>query len=566
IPGVRGVGPKTAAALIQHFGSLERVLEAPEEIEGLGIRGAASVRAKIESGREDAVISKRLATIRTDVPLDVKLADLAFRSPHTTELLEIAEELEMGRLARRLRDLFGIEEEPEPKAPPRGEGDAETGFGSDVSGLEGADVAFVVHDEEDGETCCLAAAAGDTRVLLRGEAKVARALSRLVRKRTALSGFDLKALCRRFGIAPGHGGIDLGVASYLCDPSIGGHGREEVLRRFLGEAPAGTGGGAAEAMAVALEQVQRLIPAVRGELEKREQVALYRSIEHPLIGILARIEARGILLDVDLLARLAADFDQRMAALVEKIYAAAGTEFNILSPIQLREVLFDRLGLPTKGLKKTKTGPSTDSDSLQALAPLHPLPALVLEYRGLAKLKSTYVDALPRLVDEEGRIHTTLNQTVTATGRLSSSDPNLQNIPVRSEDGAKIRRAFIAPPGYELVSADYNQIELRVLAHLSGDDALRETFRSGRDIHASTAAEVFGVPESEVTPSMRRAAKVINFGIIYGMGATRMSRDLGISRKEAADYIERYFARYPGVRRFYADTLAAARRDGYVST
>ncbi len=565
IPGVRGVGPKTAAALIQHFGSLERVLKSPEEIENLSVRGAASVRAKIEKEREQALISKRLATIRSDVPIDVKLSDLAFRSPHTTELLAIAEELEMGRLARRLRDLFGIEEEPPARPAKSHESDEAVGFGADVSALEGAEVAFVLHEEDDGD-CCLAAAAGKARAFVRGDKDVARALSRLAATGSSLSGFDVKALCRRFDVDPGPGGIDVGVASYLCDPSIGGHGREAVLKRFLGEAPAATGGGTPAAMATALDQVQRLIPVVEGELEKREQAELYRSIEHPLIGVLARIEARGILLDVDLLGRLAEDFDKRMKVLVEKIYAAAGSGFNILSPVQLREVLFERLGLPTKGLKKTKTGPSTDSDSLQALAPLHPLPALVLEYRGLAKLKSTYVDSLPRLVDEDGRIHTTLNQTVTATGRLSSSDPNLQNIPVRSEDGAKIRRAFIAPPGYELISADYNQIELRVLAHLSGDDALRETFRSGRDIHATTAAEVFGVAESEVTPSMRRAAKVINFGIIYGMGPARMSRDLGISRAEATAYIERYFARYPGVRRFYADTLAAARRDGYVST
>jgi len=255
-----------------------------------------------------------------------------------------------------------------------------------------------------------------------------------------------------------------------------------------------------------------------------------------------------------------------MAALVRRIYDAAGCEFNILSPIQLRDVLFTKLALPTRGIKVTKTGPSTDSDSLEALAAQHPLPGLVLEYRGLAKLKSTYLDALPRLVDKDHRVHTRLNQTVAATGRLSSSDPNLQNIPIRTEDGGRIRRAFIAAPGHVLISADYNQIELRVLAHLAGDQAFVAAFRDGRDIHAATAAEVFAVPLDQVTPAMRRAAKVINFGIIYGMGAGRLSRELAIGRAQAGEYIDRYFRRYAGVRAFYERMLDHARRHGFVAT
>jgi DNA polymerase-1 len=251
---------------------------------------------------------------------------------------------------------------------------------------------------------------------------------------------------------------------------------------------------------------------------------------------------------------------------VLRIYEAAGCQFNILSPIQLRDVLFTRLALPTRGVKVTKTGPSTDSDTLEALAQLHPLPALVLEYRGLAKLKSTYVDALPRLVDASSRIHTQLNQTVAATGRLSSSDPNLQNIPIRTDDGARIRQAFVAAPGHVLVSADYNQIELRVLAHLAADEALIDAFRRGLDIHAATAAEVFEVPLAEVTPGMRRASKVINYGIVYGMGANRLARELSISRPKAVEYIERYFERYAGVRRFYEAMLDHARRHGFVAT
>ncbi|MFN2378486.1 MAG: DNA polymerase, partial [Candidatus Binatia bacterium] len=302
------------------------------------------------------------------------------------------------------------------------------------------------------------------------------------------------------------------------------------------------------------------------QLVGRELDELYRKLEHPLVSILGALEAHGVLLDTEALAKMSVDLEQRMAALVEKVYEAAGSRFNILSPIQLRQVLFEKLALPTKGLKKTKTGLSTDSDALEALAPLHPLPALVLEYRAMAKLKSTYVDSLPRLADAGGRIHTRLHQTVTATGRLSSSDPNLQNIPVRTEEGAKIRAAFVAAPGCRLVSADYNQIELRVLAHLSADQNLIEAFRSGQDIHTATSADMFEVDLAAVTASMRREAKVVNYGIVYGMGPQRLSRELGITRAKAEDYIKRYFEKFPEVQKFYASQLEQARDKGYVST
>jgi DNA polymerase-1 len=278
------------------------------------------------------------------------------------------------------------------------------------------------------------------------------------------------------------------------------------------------------------------------------------------------MEAHGVLLDRGALAKMSTDLEGRMALTVEKVFEAADSRFNILSPIQLRDVLFTKLGLPTKGIKKTKTGLSTDSEALESLAPLHPLPALVLEYRSMAKLKSTYVDALPRMADGGGRIHTRLNQTVTATGRLSSSDPNLQNIPVRTEEGARIRAAFIAGPGARLVSADYNQIELRVLAHLSDDANLIEAFASGQDIHSATSADMFEVPVEQVTPPMRREAKVVNYGILYGMGAQRLSRELGITRPRAEEYIKRYFEKYPNVQKFYASQLEHAQQYGFVST
>jgi len=293
----------------------------------------------------------------------------------------------------------------------------------------------------------------------------------------------------------------------------------------------------------ALEQVSRLIPVLRDALKQHDQTALYAELEHPLLGCLAQIEAKGIRLDCGLLEEMSREFAGRMEVLVSKIYKAAGEEFNILSPLQLRQILFTKLELPTKGVKKTKTGPSTDSDTLQMLSEFHELPGLVLEYRGLAKLKSTYLDSLPRTVDSSGRIHTTLNQTVTATGRLSSNNPNLQNIPIRTDDGRKIRTAFVAGRGNVLVSADYNQIELRVLADLTHDENLIAAFEAGKDIHSVTAAEVFEVDRDAVTSQMRREAKVINYGILYGMGPVRMSRELGIPRTKASEYIDAYFAR-----------------------
>ena len=583
IPGVPGVGPKTASALIKHFGSLEAMLEQVNEIDRMPLRGAQRVREKIVEHAEVARVSKRLAIARLDVPVEVALQDLRFHTAHTRELLELAEELEMGRLAARLRTLVGDSAPPgaggKTADVPAARGAVQLdllapstpviaspgpSFDSDWRALAPGEIFFVLASDPDGKPV-LALEEGGRRVLVGGTETVGGALRDLVSRGASFSGNDVKVLCRTFEIQSGAASLDVGVASYLYDTSMGEHGYAAVVQRFLAEAPAPSGPEPA-ALALSLDQVSRLVPQLREALKERDQTHLYETMELPLIGVLADIEARGILLDVALLGEISAEFAARMAALVANIYEAAGCEFNVLSPIQLRDVLFTRLGLPTKGIKTTKTGASTDSDTLEALAPHHPLPGLVLEYRALAKLKSTYLDALPKLVDERGRIHTQLNQTVAATGRLSSSEPNLQNIPIRSDDGARIRRAFIASPGHVLISADYNQIELRVLAHLSEDPALIESFRTGRDIHAATASEVFEVPLEQVTPAMRRATKVINFGIIYGMGPARLSRELDITRQQATEYIDRYFARYPGVRRFYERMLLHARRHGYVAT
>ncbi len=572
IPGIKGVGPKTAMALIAHFGSIDAMYERLDEIETLGIRGAASVRRKIEDGREMALLCRDLATVFYDAPVEVALEDLELRSLVTPELSELATELEMTRVVERMRTLgrdLGLADadtaaKPRPRVSTAGAAaTVVTGAvaAGDWSELAGPRVYVAVAADR--------AALGDGRrvALMVDREETARALRGLRARGVSLVGCDLKGVRRELGVDPGGEGLDLGLASYLIDPSAGDHGPADLCARFLGEEPASVDAMADVAAAQAvLGQLGRLAEAIEPELAAREQKALYRELELPLLVILGDMEARGIALDVAALAGISTELEERMQALVGQIYEAAGQEFNILSPLQLRGILFDKLGLPSKGLKQTKTGPSTDSDSLEALADAHPLPRLVLDYRGLSKLKSTYVDALPRTVDDDGRIHTRLNQTVAATGRLSSSDPNLQNIPVRTEDGARIRACFVAGRGRRLVSADYNQIELRVLAHLCQDANLIDAFRRGLDIHTATYAEVFEVDPAEVSPAQRREAKVINYGIVYGMGAVRLSRELGISRPRAAGYIERYFERYPGVGAFYESKLAEARTHGYVST
>jgi DNA polymerase-1 len=293
--------------------------------------------------------------------------------------------------------------------------------------------------------------------------------------------------------------------------------------------------------------------------------SLFAEIEVPLAMVLARMELAGIRVDLDLLATLSAEFGQRQRELEEEIYVLAGEKFNLASPQQLQAILFDKLSLP-RG-KKTKTGSSTDSSVLEALAERFPLPAKILAYRGFAKLRNTYVDALPKLIHAKtGRLHTSFNQTVTATGRLSSSNPNLQNIPVRSEEGRRIRAAFVPEPGHVLLSADYSQIELRLLAHLSQDPLLIESFQHGQDVHARTAAELFQVPVEAVSADHRRQAKTINFGIIYGMGALRLARSLDIPTKTAQAYITQYFTRYGGIKSYMEGILVEARARGYVTT
>ena len=567
LPGVRGVGAKGASALMAHFGSVEAMLERSAEIEELDVRGAKSLRRKIEEGREDAVKFKDLATVRNEVALDLELEDLRLGRPEESELVAFFEELEMKTLATRI-GRPAAETVRDDEVPPQGAEEAEPkkkrARKKDAAlGVFAGKTIYLALGRDEFDRALLALKAGKDQALFVDE-EVGPAIAALGASGASLCGSGIKDLCREYLVEPGPEGFDLGLASYLIDASGGGHDADDLARRFLGENP--PAGDIEEQTVWRVEAAGRLADVLGPELAARGQDALYSGMELPLLSVLADIERRGILLDGAMLERLGRDFARRMGRLVKRIYKEAGEEFNVLSPQQLRVILFDKLELPTKGLKRTKTGVSTDSDSLEALREEHALPGLILEYRGLAKLKSTYLDQLPAMVDEDSRIHTRLNQTATATGRLSSSAPNLQNIPIRTEDGARIREAFIAPKGKVLVSADYNQIELRVLAHLSGDKALAEAFAGDVDVHRATAAELFDIDVADVSDPQRREAKLVNYGLIYGMGPVRLSRELGIDRSQATAYIERYFERYSEVRSFYDCMLEQARELGYVST
>ena len=566
VPGVAGIGEKTAVALIKHFGSLDRALACAQDAGSAGIRGGARVAGALERDASRARMSRDLVAIRCDLPLDFELEATRCRGPDLAVLRPLLAELEFSSLLRELVPAPAAAPAPAPAVRDPAALDRICARAVDAGRL-GMVATWSSERSMDAELLdlCVTTApdalasapdGGSTEVLLRPLAAV------LASPGVEIVGDGLKMLvvvAARHGIPVAARLFDIGVASYLIDPTRDGHDLDSAIARFLGESP----GDGLPARAVA---VLRLRDALERQLEERAALSLFRDVEMPLVGVLARMETCGVFVDAGRLRELSTEYAVRLERLIAEIHELAGGPFNIHSPAQVRSVLFDRLALPSRGIRKTKTGLSTDVEVLERLAPLHPLPGRMLEYRALSKLKSTYVDALPGLVNPRtGRIHTSFHQTVAATGRLSSSDPNLQNIPARGDEGRRIRAAFTAPPGHLLLAADYSQIELRVLAHLSGDETLRDAFRRGEDIHSRTAAEVFG-GLAAANPDARRVAKVINFGIIYGMGPGRLARELDISQAEAATYIRRYFERYAGVRAFVDATLAEARARGYVAT
>jgi DNA polymerase-1 len=616
VPGVPGIGPKTAAELINKYGSLDRLLAAAPEVKGK--RGASIVEAA-----EAIRISRELVRLREDVPLPKTLAQLHRADPDKQRLRDLFRELEFSRLVEQLSasGAAAIAPHAEPTPPPTITEVAPPAPPPPVPAItDAAALAALVRDIEAAAAVGLAAVydgpsavrselvgiafvvgdkrAGDKRAYLplhhrylgapaclpekEALAALAPMLAAPEIAKHAHDAKTLEVLVRRRGLALAGVASDPMLAAYLLDASrtrydldvvaaAEGVGGAAARTTWMGsgasarpgsdisveEVGAHLGAEAAAAMALAARQPSRLAAA---HLD-----TLYRDLELPLAHVLAKVECRGVALDVALLRDIGQEVGTSLAALEKEIHGLVGGPFNINSNKQLADVLFGKLGLPV--VRRTKTGPSTDADVLEELATLHPVPAKVVEYRMLAKLKGTYIDALPALVNPQtGRLHTSFNQAVAATGRLSSSNPNLQNIPIRSDVGRRIRQAFVAKPGHVLVSADYSQIELRILAHFSGDPAFLEAFRSGDDVHQRTAAEVFGVPPASVSAEQRRIAKAINFGLAFGQSDFGLAQVLRIPRAQAKTYIESYFARYAGVRSYMERSIAEAREHAESST
>ncbi len=572
VKGVPGIGRKTAVALIQKFGSLGNLLKHLHELEASDFAGGKRLAVLIAENRANLELARKLVRIDADAPVTVEPRDLSFGGLDKIDreqLTTLAQELEFHSLLRDLTLSGAASKQPDKPTP-------SPALEHSLEQMTKAGRLFVHLTDKmvDGELLKLRAEGENGADCVLTSASFAKAAPLLEDGRLPKACHDAKVHQRRLGA---HGiklaGVDFDtmLAGFLInaersEPTLAMLCQEHLAKgrteELSGAARAADLAGASEP-----EMVAMLMPVLRARMQGANLIELFTEIEMPLTSVLAEMEEAGIKVDSEALGRISAEFGRELADLESECHRLAGRPFNLNSPIQLRQLLFEELKLPVKGIKKTKSGLTTDSETLGKLAEYHPLPARVLRYRGLAKLKSSYVDSLPALVDSKtGRLHTTFHQALTATGRLSSSEPNLQNIPLRSEDGRRIRRAFVAGPGNALLSADYSQIELRVLAHLSGDETLIEAFRREEDIHVRTATELLGVAPEAVDSNARRIAKMINFGLIYGMGPQRLARELGIERKLAAAYIERYFERLSGVKRYLEATLSQARETGFVTT
>ncbi|WP_170143687.1 DNA polymerase I [Paenibacillus flagellatus] len=583
IPGIPGVGEKTALKLLHEYGSVEEVLARADDISG-------KMKDKIKEHADDARMSKELATIYREVPMEMKLDELQYAGYEGPTLGAMFRKLEFKSLLDKM-DLSG------------GDAGAEGAEAIEVDVVERGSLGALadaladveaVHFEIVGENPHVSDVIGLALRMSSGkalfvpadllDAPEAEPLRRWLADEDAGKivydmhrtevGLHWKGIELR-GVT-----FDVLIAAYLLDPTESTHTLNELAGRYgLPAVPAdenvfGKGakfkvpdvGPLSEHLARKADLLARLVPVLKDELEKNEMNRLYYELEFPLARVLAAMEKRGIRVNADDLKQYGGELGKSIDALVEGIYKAAGTEFNINSTKQLGEILFDKLGLPV--IKKTKTGYSTDAEVLEKLAPYHEVVSSILNYRQLAKLQSTYVEGLLKEIrPETGKVHTYYQQTIAATGRLSSQFPNLQNIPIRLEEGRKIRKVFVPDePGWNILAADYSQIELRVLAHISGDDRLKDAFRNDMDVHTKTAMDVFGVSEADVDANMRRQAKAVNFGIVYGISDYGLSQNLNITRKEAAEFIEQYFAVFQGVRHYMDDIVRQARTNGYVTT
>ncbi len=608
IPGMPGVGPKTAVALLQGLGNIATLVAEPERIAGLGFRGAKSFAAKLMEFKEQVLLSRALATIKTDVPLEVGACELQRGVADREALLSLYREFEFKNLVQELEPQAEAATAAAAAAPTEVRYQTlltESELDAWLSRLA-ASALFAFDTETDSLDYMQARIVGVSFAVEAGEAAYVplahdylgapAQLDReavLARLKPLLEDAGLKKVGQNLkfdrNVLRNHGielrgiAFDTMLESYVLNSTASRHNMDDLAAKYLHyqttrfEEIAGKGVKqlcfnqieldkaapyAAEDADITLRLHQTLWPQLEAEPGLR---TLFEETELPLLPILADMERRGTLLSPTLLAEQSRQIAARLQALEAEAHQLAGQAFNLASTKQLGEILFDKLGLPV--LKKTPKGaPSTAEEVLQELALDYPLPKLLLEHRSLAKLKSTYTDKLPQMLDPSGRVHTSYHQAVTATGRLSSSDPNLQNIPIRTEEGRRIRQAFIAEAGYKLVAADYSQIELRIMAHLSGDAGLLAAFAAGQDIHRATAAEVMGVAPEAVTADQRRSAKAINFGLIYGMSAFGLARQLGIPRAEAQRYMDLYFTRYPGVQDYMERTRQLAEEKGYVET
>jgi DNA polymerase-1 len=561
IPGVPGIGDKTAAQLLQEFGTLEEVLGNIDKVSG------AKRKENLTNHADDARVSKQLATAIRDVPVEIDLEHLAGQEPDRSTLREFFREFELRDPLRRLEEALGGEEEaaPRQRAVEELEAKAVEVPAADLGRLDGAHATLAAERPVDDDGAPhgplrFAAYAGGDEVLI-GDAETLAALT-LAWGERPLVAHDWKSL------ASGEGPCDTPplehdtmVAAYLIDPARRKYPLPELLEDEGISAAIEGANGLAERAVCTRALTER-------QLERIEQQGLTRllhEVEMPLVEVLIDMERAGVKLDTERLAKINEGFAERIAKLESEIWELAGEEFTIGSPQQLGHVLFEKLGLTKK--RRGKTGFSTDARVLAAIRDEHEIIGKVEQWRELTKLKSTYLDALPELIsDEDNRLHTTFNQTATTTGRLSSTNPNLQNIPIRSEEGREIRACFVAEEGAKLISADYSQIELRVLAYIADEPVLRDIFKRGEDVHAATAGEMFGLPPEKVDHGTRSKAKMINFGIVYGLSAYGLADRLNIPQEEAAEFIERYLNRFPKVQEFITKTITSATDDGYVTT
>ncbi|MBS0974546.1 DNA polymerase I [Serratia rubidaea] len=631
IPGVPGVGEKTAQALLQGLGGLDTLYANLDSIATLSFRGAKTMAAKLEQNKEVAYLSYQLATIKTDVELEVSCSELNVLPPDVDQLHQLFKQYEFKRWLADVESGTWLQGKKgsgakaasaaKPSAAaetPKAEAEAklsqdgyvtildEKTFAEWLERLKKAEL-FAFDTETDGLDTQSANLIGLSFAIEPGVAAylpvahdyldaptqldrdyVLATLKPLLEDEKALKvGQNLKfdkSLLARYDIDLRGIAYDTMLESYVLDSVGGRHDMDSLADRYLGhktitfEEIAGKGKNQLTFNQIALEQAApyaaedadvtlQLHLAMWPKLKESDgQRKVFSEIEMPLLPVLSRIERTGVLIDQHILATHSQELTKRLAELETQAHELAEEPFNLASTKQLQAILYEKQKLPV--LKKTPGGaPSTNEEVLAELALDYPLPKVILEYRGLAKLKSTYTDKLPQMINPvSGRVHTSYHQAVTATGRLSSSDPNLQNIPVRNEEGRRIRQAFIAPKGYRILAADYSQIELRIMAHLSQDEGLLKAFAAGEDIHRATASEVFGVPLDKVTGEQRRSAKAINFGLIYGMSAFGLARQLGIPRNEAQRYMDLYFERYPGVLDYMERTRQQASEQGFVST